>query len=183
MPTCDRCEIGERQRIFSSAETHCVRSCIRVFAVSDTVLLHRRFILRRARHSSAAQLVCALCRKAPANLSGLYHLSSQVLSVISRLTNRAAQGEITCVAKYYLTLRIGCERHGSKNPLPFPFSTLTQSTICTQATPQGKRVFKEGRNRRCLPFLPSAAGAAVCQEQQFGAHIDIFVCICYHKAQ
>ena len=34
-----------------------------------------------------------------------------------------------------------------------PFSTLTQSTICTQATPQGKRVFKEGRNRRCLPFL------------------------------
>ena len=34
-----------------------------------------------------------------------------------------------------------------------PFSTLTQPTICTQATPQGKRVFKEGRNRRCLPFL------------------------------
>ena len=58
-----------------------------------------------------------------------------------------------CVAVMYLTLRTGCERHCSKNPLPFPFSTLTQSTICTQATPQGKRVFKEGRNRRCLPFL------------------------------
>ena len=47
LPTCDRCEAGERQRIFSSAETHCVRSCIRVFAVSDTFLLHRSATLRR----------------------------------------------------------------------------------------------------------------------------------------
>ena len=31
----------------SSAETHCVRSCIRVFAVSDTVLLHISEGLRR----------------------------------------------------------------------------------------------------------------------------------------
>ena len=73
--------------------------------------------------------------------------------IIYCYTCRACLDEITCVAEHYLTLRIGCERHGSKNPLPFPFSTLTQSTICTQATPQGKRVFKEGRNRRCLPFL------------------------------
>ena len=27
---------------------------------------------------------------------------------------------ITCVAERYLTLRTGCERHGRKNPLPFP---------------------------------------------------------------
>ena len=47
LPTCDRCEMGERQKIFSSAETHCVRSCIRVFAVSDTLLLHLRFHLCR----------------------------------------------------------------------------------------------------------------------------------------
>ena len=80
--------------------------------------------------------------------------------IIYCYTCRACLDEITCVAEHYLTLRIGCERHGSKNPLPFPFSTLTQSTICTQATPQGKRVFKEGRNRRCLPFLSPAVDTA-----------------------
>ena len=31
--------------------------CRNLYAVPDTVLLHRRFTLRRARHSSAAQLV------------------------------------------------------------------------------------------------------------------------------
>ena len=60
LPTCDRCEKGKRQRIFSSAETACDRSCIRIFAVSDTVLLHRWFSFRRVRHDSAAQHVSAL---------------------------------------------------------------------------------------------------------------------------
>ena len=61
LPTCDRCEMGERQRIFSSAETHCVRSCIRVFAASDTIiLLHRRATLHWVRHNSAARFVSAL---------------------------------------------------------------------------------------------------------------------------
>ena len=58
---CDRCEAGERQRSFSSAETHCVRSCIRVFAASDTIiLLHRRATLHWVRHNSAARFVSAL---------------------------------------------------------------------------------------------------------------------------
>ena len=34
--------------------------CRDIFAVPDTVLLHRRFTLRRARHSSAARFVSAL---------------------------------------------------------------------------------------------------------------------------
>ena len=51
---------GVRQRIFTSAETHCVRSCIHIFAVSVTVLLHRRVNQRRVRHNSAAQFVSAL---------------------------------------------------------------------------------------------------------------------------
>ena len=81
-------------------------------------------------------------------------------------------------------MRIGVIQRGRKNPLPFSFFLRLRSLPQPPKVGyQGKRVFKEGRNRRCLPFLPSAAGAVVCQEQQFGAHIDIFVCICYHKAQ
>ena len=29
---------------------------------------------------------------------------------------------IVCVAEKYLTLRISCESHGRKNPLPYPIS-------------------------------------------------------------
>ena len=130
-----------------------------LFAGSDTLLLHRRLNFRRrnmtvlrnsltrytARHLRIKRLVQFI-------FAGPVHYN--VLTTCATLLCRACLDEITCVAEHYLTLRIGCERHGSKNPLPFPFSTLTQSTICTQATPQGKRVFKEGRNRRCLPFLP-----------------------------
>ena len=46
---------GERQRIFSTVGEHSVLPCRNLYAVPDTVLLHRRFHLRRARHSSAAQ--------------------------------------------------------------------------------------------------------------------------------
>ena len=41
---------------FSSVGEHSVLPCRDIFAVSDTVLLHIWFTLRRARHSSAAQL-------------------------------------------------------------------------------------------------------------------------------
>jgi len=34
-----------------------VRSCIRIFAMSDTVLLHMRVTLRSVRHNRAAQIV------------------------------------------------------------------------------------------------------------------------------
>ena len=69
-PICDRCEMGERQRIFSSAETHCVRSCIRVFAASDTIiLLHRRATLHWVRHNSAARFISALLRTVSAKIN------------------------------------------------------------------------------------------------------------------
>ena len=47
LPTCDRCEIGERQRIFSTVGEHSVLPCPELSAVPDTILLHRRFTLRR----------------------------------------------------------------------------------------------------------------------------------------
>ena len=130
-----------------------------LFAVSDTVLLHIWFTLRRARHSSAAQFFSALYRPAPSNLDVRHNLSSQVLSVISRLTSCAALlcracGNLTaCVAERYLTLRTGCERHGRKNPLPYPISERSHIGNLRQIRKQGKgRSSKRKENRRC-PFL------------------------------
>ena len=46
-PICDRFENRERQRIFSTVGEHSVLPCPDIFAVSDTLLLHMRFTLRR----------------------------------------------------------------------------------------------------------------------------------------
>ena len=59
-PICDRFENRERQRIFSTVGEHSVLPCRNLYAVPDTVLLHIRATLRRARHDSAAQFVSAL---------------------------------------------------------------------------------------------------------------------------
>ena len=69
---------------------------------------------------------------------------------------RACLDEITCVAVMYLTLRISRERHGRKNPLPFPhFAAVT----CRQSAPDYPRErgdSQEGGNRRCLPSCAPA---------------------------
>ena len=53
----------------------------------------------------------------------------------------------------YLTLRTGCERHGRKNPLPFPISKRSPVSGLRQIRKQGKgRSSKRKGNRRC-PFL------------------------------
>ena len=150
---------GERQRIFSTAGEHSVLPCRNPYTVSDTVLLHIRLSPRRGRHDSAAQFFSALYRPAPSNLDVRHNLSSQVLSVISRLTSCAALlcracGNLTaCVAERYLTLRTGCERHGRKNPLPYPISERSHIGNLRQIRKQGKgRSSKRKGNRRC-PFL------------------------------
>ena len=64
----------------------------------------------------------------------------------------ACLDEIACVAVMYLTLRTVCERHGRKNPLPFPFSKRSHVGNLRQ-TIQGKgRSSKRKENRR-LSFL------------------------------
>ena len=59
----------------------------------------------------------------------------------------ACLDEITCVADRYLTLRTGYEKHGRKNPLPFPcFAAVT----CRQSAPGYLRErgdSQEGGNR------------------------------------
>ena len=82
-----------------------------------------------------------------------------MLSVISRLTSCAALlcracGNLTaCVAEQYLTLRTGYEKHGRKNPLPYPISERSHVGNLRQIRKQGKgRSSKRKGNRRC-PFL------------------------------
>ena len=104
-----------------------------------------------------------------------------------------ACGNLTaCVAVMYLTLRTGCERYGSKNPLPFSVSERSHVGNLRQTNKQGKgrsskrkgthlirarrgkRFSSLRANRRC-PFLFAhrrgygavpAAGAAISRAPQ-----------------
>ena len=74
---------------------------------------------------------------------------------------RACLDETVCVAVRYLTLRTGCEKHGRKNPLPFPFSKRSPVSGLRQIRKQGKgRSSKRKGNRRCPFLFAPAAGAA-----------------------
>ena len=79
-----------------------------------------------------------------------------VLTTCATLLCRACLDEITCVAVMYLTLRTGYERHGRKNPLPFPYFA---AVTCRQSAPDYPRErgdSQEGGNRRCLPSCAPA---------------------------
>ncbi len=86
--------------------------------------------------------------------------------VNSRLTDcaallcRACEDFPVCVAEHYLTLRIGYERHGRKNSLPYSFSKRSHIGNLRQ-TLQGKgRSSKRKENRRLSFLFAPAAGAA-----------------------
>ena len=66
---------------------------------------------------------------------------------------------ITCVAVRYLTLRTGCEKHGRKNPLPYPISERSHVGNLRQIRKQGKgRSSKRKENRRLSFLFAPAAG-------------------------
>ena len=72
---------------------------------------------------------------------------------------RACEDFPVCVAVRYLTLRIGYERHGRKNPLPYPFSQRSHVGNLRQIRKQGKgRSSKRKGNRRCPFLFAPAAG-------------------------
>ena len=57
---------------------------------------------------------------------------------------RACVDETACVAEQYLTLRTGCERHGRKNPLPFPyFRAVTYRQSAPDFLIRERQEFKE----------------------------------------
>ena len=74
----------------------------------------------------------------------------------------ACKDETAGVAVMYLTLRISRERHGRKNPLPFPpFRSGHMSAICARLTDKGKVGVQRGRETAGVPsFLPTAEGTA-----------------------
>ena len=72
------------------------------------------------------------------------------------LSCRACVDLITCVAERYLTLRIGCERHGRKNPLPFPIFEAVTYRKSAPDYPRERGDSQEGGNRRCLPSCAPA---------------------------
>ena len=73
----------------------------------------------------------------------------------------------TCVAEQYLTLRTDCEKHGSKNPLPFSVSERSHVGNLRQANKQGKDRSSKRKGNRRYPFLfAPAAGAAISRAPQ-----------------
>ena len=80
---------------------------------------------------------------------------------------RACEELPVCVAVRYLTLRIGCERYGRKNPLPYPFSKRSHIGNLRQIRKQGKgRSSKRKENRRLSFLFAPAAGAARSRRPQ-----------------
>ena len=111
---------GERQSGYHSV------SFVKYSQFTDSVLLHRLESLRRRGIAVPRNpLVCytawhlRIRRLVQFILAGaVYH--NALTSCATRVCC-ACLDEITCVAVRYLKLRTGCERHGRKNPLPFPY--------------------------------------------------------------
>ena len=93
----------------------------------------------QARHNSAAQVVSleitdstCECRRLVQFIfvGAVYH---NALTNCATLLCRACGDPPICVAVMYLTLRTGYEKHGRKNPLPFPFSERSPLSGLRQA--------------------------------------------------
>ena len=85
---------------------------------------------------------------------------NNVLKNRATLLCRACWKQPTCVAVQYLTLRIGCERHGRKNPLPYSFSKRSHVGNLRQTIHGKGRSPKRKENRRLSFLFAPAAGAA-----------------------
>ena len=134
-----------------------------LYAVPDTVLLHIRATLRRRGIAVPRNsLTCYTARHLRIRRLILFIFAGAVYD--NALTNCATRSccacidLITCVAERYLTLRTGCEKHGRKNPLPFPFSKRSHIGNLRRIRKQGKgRSSKRKENRR-LSFLFAPRG-------------------------
>ena len=132
--------------------------CRNLYAVPDIVLLHRRFHLRR-RGMTVPRNPLARYTAWHLRIRRLVQFILAGAVYYNALTNCATRsccacGNLTaCVAVMYLTLRTDCEKHGSKNPLPYSFSKRSHVGNLRQTNKQGKgRSSKRKGNRRC-PFL------------------------------
>ena len=161
LPTCDRCEKGNGRGFL-------LPCFFNLFAVPDTVLLHRRFTLRRARHSSAAQLVSleftdstCECRRLVQFIfvGAVYHNAlSNCAALLCRTQRRVAHMCSSTVSDTANRLRKTRKKKSSAVPL---FRSGHMSAICARLGSKGKVGVQRGRKTAgCPSFLPSAAGAA-----------------------
>ena len=133
--------------------------CRNLYAVPDTVLLHRRFTLRRRGIAVPRNsLTCYTAQHLRIRRLILFIFAGAVY--YNALTNCATRSccacvdLITCVAERYLTLRTGCERHGRKNPLPFPlFRSGHMSAICARLSRRERGRFTRRRKPQVASSL------------------------------
>ena len=161
MPTCDRCETGGNdsrvtlafvsQHIRSSQIHYCYT--YRLLHAGRGMTVPRKSLTRcTARHLRFRRLVHFI-------FAG--PVSNNALKNCAALLCRTCADSPICVAVRYLTLRTGFERHGRKNPLPFPFSERSHIGNLRQIRKQGKgRSSKRKENRRLSFLFAPAAGAA-----------------------
>ena len=140
--------------------------CRNLYAVPDTVLLHRRFTLRRRGIAVPRNsLTCYTAQHLRIRRLILFIFAGAAYD--NALTNCATRSccasidLITCVAEHYLTLRTGCEKHGRKNPLPYLISERSHVGNLRQIRKQGKgRSSKRKENRRLSFLFAPAVGTA-----------------------
>ena len=155
MPTCDRCEMGERQRIFSSVSFSTYSQCRIPYCYTGRLLpAGAAYPCRATRKSGVCGQHLRIRRSVQFILAGAVRYN--VPRICATRVCRACVELILCVAVRSPTLRIGCERHGRKNPLPFPYFA---AVTCRQSAPDPPRErgdSQEGGNRRCLPSCAPA---------------------------
>ena len=165
MPTCDRSEKRERQRSFSTVGEHSVLPCRDIFAVPDTVLLHRRFTLRRARHSSAARFVSALLQTGSTRINCTKCLIRRCRALQRakelRNTGMLRLRKLTHMCSRTLSdpaNRFRKTRKKKSSAVPL-FRSGHMSAICARLGSKGKVGVQRGRKTAgCPSFLPTAVG-------------------------
>ena len=125
LPTCDRSETGVRQSgyrsvsfvKYSQRQINYCYTCGFIYAERGITVPHNSLTCYTARHLRIRRLILFI-------FAGAVYYNA--LTNCATRSCCACLDEITCVADRYLTLRTGYEKHGRKNPLPFPiFEAVT----------------------------------------------------------
>ena len=131
--------------------------CRDIFAVPDTVLLHRRFTLRRARHSSAARFVSALLQTGSTRINCIKclirrcralqrakELRNTVMLRLRKLTHMCSRTVSDPANRFRKTRK----KKSSAVPL---FRSGHMSAICARLGSKGKVGVQRGRETAGVP--------------------------------
>ena len=135
--------------------------CRDIFAVPDTVLLHRRFTLRRARHSSAARFVSALLQTGSTRINCTKCLIRRCRALQRakelRNTGMLRLRKLTHMCSRTLSdpaNRFRKTRKKKSSAVPL-FRSGHMSAICARLGSKGKVGVQRGRKTAgCPSFLP-----------------------------